>query len=331
LKINTIVDDIQAIVDSKADKEFTPKSILIEYLSGDKTTQVVPFMEGYIKSNPDNLSWGTLKNYTKVKNCISQYNLNLDIKHLDLDWIKKYEKYLIESGKATNTIHDRMKILKRICNVAIEHGVIKSYPFKYYKSKREETKREFLTIEELNRIEDYNPTTNSESLCKDIFLFSCYTGLRFSDISTLTQKNLILDNGRTIIDVRMHKTNTLIQFPIPKKAAELPIKYNNGRWLFPLLSHDLDEDNQAKLKSSISSKNAYFNKVLKHIVSGCNIDKSISFHCARHTFATIGLKLGIRIEVLQKLLGHKNIRETQIYAKIVDEQKHSAMELWDNM
>ena len=102
------------------------------------------------------------------------------------------------------------------------------------------------------------------------------------------------------------------------KSKEILSKYQNGVFSFPIIDDKTDVSNEARLKSNISARNAYFNKVLKQIISECKIDKRISFHCARHTFATIGLTLGIRIEVLQKLLGHKNIRETQIYAKIVD-------------
>lgn len=331
IKINNTVDEIQGIIDKQESNKYTPKSIIKSYLNHlEKTvdTRIYFFIKEFIETNPDNLSHITLKNYNKVNNCIKEFDGNCDLIDIDIDWIKNYEKYLVKKGKAINTIYDRMKILRKITKRAFEKEIIDNYPFKQYKAKTEESKREYLTIDELKIIELYEPKSKSEDICKDVFLFSCYTGLRFSDMCTLTNDNFI-EEDRIIMNVRMQKTNTIIQFPIPDKAVTILDKYKGGFYSLPLLSFQVKDF--VKLKTKISSRNAYFNRVLKNIISKCEIKKAISFHCARHTFATIGLSLGIRIEVLQKLLGHKNIRETQIYAKVVDKQKYKAIELWDNI
>lgn len=331
IKINKTIDEIQGIIDKQETQNFTPKSIIKTYLNQlekNVDTRLYFFIKDFIETNPDNLSHVTLKNYNKVNNCIKEYDGNCDLIDIDIDWIKNYEKYLIKKGKAINTIYDRMKILRKITKRAYEQEIINTYPFKHYKAKTEESQREYLTIDELKKIELYEPKSISENICKDVFLFSCYTGLRFSDMCSLTKENFIKED-RVIMNVRMQKTNTLIQFPIPDKAVTILNKYKGDYYSLPLLRIQIKDF--VKLKTKISSRNAYFNRVLKDIISKCEINKAISFHCARHTFATIGLSLGIRMVVLQKLLGHKNIRETQIYAKIVDEQKSEAIDLWNNI
>ena len=329
IKINNTVDAIQGIIDQQQSNNYTPKSIVNKYrnqINSEVDTILFNYIKAFVDSNPDNLSYVTLKNYKKVNNCLHAYKPFCDIREIDINWIKDYEKFLLKKGKAVNTRYDRMKILRKITKRAYEYGVIDEYPFKFYKAKTEESKREYLTIDELKKVEQFEPKNNSQKLCKDIFLFSCYTGLRFSDMCTLTGENFKQEE-KVIMSLRMQKTNALIQFPLPDKAVDILEKYKGSHYSLPILKFPIKDF--VRLKTKISSRNAYFNKVLKGIIAETKIDKAISFHCARHTFATIGLTLGIRIEVLQKLLGHKNIRETQIYAKIVDEQKEQAIELWN--
>lgn len=294
-------------------------------------TKLIPFIEQFRNENPDGLGYGTLKNYNKVQNCLNKFSPQIKLNQIDLEFLQNYESYLRNKGLAPNTVFDRFKVLRKIINMAERKNLIKQNPFKNFKIKAEETQREYLTIEELKLVENYTPKNASQELCKDIFLFSCYTGLRFSDICTLTNRNIVDNNGYKLRK-RMSKTKTIVEFPLPQKAVEIFKKYENKTLIiFRELLQGAPLSNERLLKTKISSRNAYLNKVIKQIIKACEIDKSISFHCARHTFATVGLTIGIRIEVLQKLLGHKNLKETQIYAKIVDEQKSDAMKLFDSI
>ena len=111
VRINKVVGEIQAIIDGKVSNNYTPKSIVKEYLNKDKAdspTQVFALIREFIDKNPDNISHITLKTYNKVNNCIYAYHPQCDIKDIDLEWIKKYAKHLTEDGKAINTIYDRM-------------------------------------------------------------------------------------------------------------------------------------------------------------------------------------------------------------------------------
>ena len=98
--------------------------------------------------------------------------------------------------------------------------------------------------------------------------------------------------------------------------------------LFPILKPELDINDPVQVKKAFSARGAYLNKILKRIMRKLEIDKSVSMHTARHTFATICLNLGARIEVVSKLLGHSDIKTTQIYAKIMDQEKDAAIDLW---
>ncbi len=294
-------------------------------------TKLIPFIEKYSLDNPDGLAYNTLKNYSKTVSCLKDFDPNAKFSNVDLDFLEKYDRFLRDKGLAKNTIYDRFKVLRKIILLGERQNLIKDNPFKYFKIKAEETQREYLTIDELKLLENYTPKNASQELCKDVFLFSCYTGLRFSDICTLTNRNIVDNNGYKLRK-RMSKTKTIVEFPLPQKAVEILNKYmNNSVIIFRELLQGAPLSNEKLLKNKISSRNAYLNKIIKDIIKACEIDKSISLHCARHTFATVGLTIGIRIEVLQKLLGHKNLKETQIYAKIVDEQKSDAMKLFDSI
>ena len=101
--------------------------------------------------------------------------------------------------------------------------------------------------------------------------------------------------------------------------------------LFPILKPELDINDPVQVKKAISARGAYLNKILKRIMRKLEIEKSVSMHTARHTFATICLNLGARIEVVSKLLGHSDIKTTQIYAKIMDKEKDAAIDLWEEV
>jgi site-specific recombinase XerD len=102
-------------------------------------------------------------------------------------------------------------------------------------------------------------------------------------------------------------------------------------FLFPILHTDREYPMEAKLKQAISARNAYFNKVLRVITTKAGIQKKVSMHVARHSFATISISIGVSLEVLSKLLGHSDLKTTQIYGKIMDKQKDEAMGLWDQV
>ena len=173
-----------------------------------------------------------------------------------------------------------------------------------------EVERDFLTEEELNRI--YNKRFSSErlTLVKDIFIFSCYTGLAYIDVKGLKKDHIGIGiDGEKWIFKNRQKTDTKSKIPLLPIAEELVQKYTNH-------PKCINEDSILPILS-----NQKMNGYLKEIGDLCDIPKKITFHMARHTFATsVTLTNGVPIETVSKMLGHKNIQTTQHYAKILDKK-----------
>jgi site-specific recombinase XerD len=212
-----------------------------------------------------------------------------------------------------NTIGKSLRTLRTFINVAIRKKKMTENPFTYFRIKKTEGQREYLDLSELNKLHlYYHDLTVKNKVQKEVllsFLFSCYTGLRYSDIRVLKIKNL----KTGFIQIKTIKTNSMVTIPLSNKAIEL----------INLQSKDHEEHLLKVYCNKVS------NKHLKEISKTLGIEKKLTFHVARHTFATASLTLGIPIEVVSKLLGHTNIRTTQIYARIVDDLKVNEMKKWD--
>jgi site-specific recombinase XerD len=200
--------------------------------------------------------------------------------------------------------------IKKMVKWAKQLGWITLDPFSEYKLTFKKHKRKKLDLEELSRIEKKEFSNPSLSYVKDLFLFSCYTGLAYCDVIALTTSNFEVDaEGNLWCKIYRQKSEELSSIPVLKAASELMLKYKDhpksvekGR-IFPYIS------------------NQELNRNLKIIGEVCDIKKYMSFHLARHTFATaITLKNGVPIETVSKMLGHTKITTTQIYAD-VDEEK----------
>ena len=293
-------------------------------------------MEDYATTNPENLGFNTINSYKTCLSKLKEFSPDLSFNDFTYEWLLSFEKHLMKQGQAVNTIADKMKVLIKLSKLCLRKGYITQNPFEHYVQKTEPGTREFLTQDELRQFKAFEVTFPTHILVKDVFLFACYTGLRFSDLATITPKNIQQgkdDQGNPVyrLSLRMQKTGDNLSMKLPKPAAEILLKhgYPDSPYIFPILNLAHKIDTEPALKGEISRRNAYFNKIMKKLCERAGIEKSISMHCARHTFATLSLDLGSPIEVVSKLLGHKNLRETQIYAKILDRQKDAAMDAWN--
>lgn len=319
-------------------EKFTVKQIVAERKAvlnpKHNKDSVLDFLRDYIATNPENLKFNTIKSYRTCLNSLTTYAPNLTFGNFTEKWVQGYEKYLIKDGQAINTVADKMKILKKITRICLRNGKLKDSPFKNYKGKTESSKRKYLTKDEFRRFCDVNAEHETHKYVKNAFMFGCLTGLRFSDMATLTPENIKEENGVYRMYIRMQKTNDILSMKLPQKAVAIIQQYDypNRNPLLPILSYSPETyENEEALKKDISRRNAYFNKVVKLLCSKAEIDKSISFHCARHTFATLSLDLDVPIQVVSNMLGHKNLRETMGYANIMDKQKDAAVDAWDNL
>jgi integrase len=174
--------------------------------------------------------------------------------------------------------------------------------------KIEKTKKIFLLLEELKKLID-TPTKFLE--IKELFIFACFTGLRYSDIAKLRWSEIENNDGKWRICFKQQKTSELTYLPLNDVAVEILLKRkdNNNDFVFPFQP------------SGRTIKNR-----LKHWCNSAGITKNITFHSARHTFAVLQLSIGTPIFTVSKLLGHQNLNTTLVYANIVDKEKEDAMD-----
>ena len=313
-------------------KYINPKKIK-ENILGRTSQSFIKYYEKYIDSLKKN---GKISTHDKAKAVYSKLCAYLNSKDIAFDeltvtFLKNYEAYLSEElGNSVNTIHSNLKIFRKLINDAINEGIFPSEknPFLRFKLKLEKTTKEFLTEEEIKKIEELildDKTMRNHH--RNIYVFATYAGgLRISDIFQLKWSQF---DGERIL-VTTQKTKNIVSIKLPQKALDIielykPEKTNPNHYIFPFLKNNIDYSKE-HLFNTISSHTAYTNRDLKKIGKLAGIEKSINFHTSRHTFATRALRKGMRIEYVSKLLGHSSIKTTQVYAKIVNEDLDKAMD-----
>ena len=241
-----------------------------------------------------------------------KYNVqDIAINKIDHAFITEYEFYLRSERKcANNTAVKYIKNFHKIINQCLANGWLDRDPFANYKSKVKEVIREFLDEKEIEDIINKDFGIDRLEVVRDIFIFSCFTGLAYVDVQQLSQDNIALGmDGEKWIFKNRQKTDTTSKIPLLPVAMEILKKYEHH----PLCV------NQDKLLPIFS--NQRMNAYLKEIATLCGIKKELTFHIARHTFATtITLTNGVPIETVSKMLGHTNLKTTQHYAKILDKK-----------
>lgn len=260
---------------------------------------------------------GTLDRYkTSLSHTIEflqwKYKVSdIDITKIDHAFITDYDFWLRSVRNcANNTAVKYIKNFQKIVKICLNNDWIIKNPFNNYKVKLKEVEREYLNEEELKRLFDKDLKIERLVLVRDIFLFSCYTGLAYIDVKNLTKENINIgiDSEKWIFTHRQ-KTESASKIPLLPIAEMILEKYKNHPQCL----------NQNKLMPILT--NQRMNSYLKEIADVCYIHKSLTFHIARHTFATtVTLTNGVPIETVSKMLGHKNIQTTQHYAKILDKK-----------
>jgi site-specific recombinase XerD len=267
---------------------------------------------------------GTLERYeTSLKHTSNfllwKYNLtDINIDKIDHAFITDYEFYLRTVRKcANNTAVKYIKNFNKIIKLCLANDWLDKNPFANYKSKVKEVERVYLSESEIQNIINKDFKTERLSLVRDIFLFSCFTGLAYIDVKNLTKSHISIGiDGDKWIFTHRQKTETASKIPvlpvtqmIIDKYADHPQSVNEDK-LLPILS------------------NQKMNVYLKEIAAVCEIEKELTFHIARHTFATtVTLTNGVPIESVSKMLGHKNLRTTQHYAKVLDKKVSEDMKI----
>lgn len=273
-----------------------------------------------------NLAPATKKSHNSTLNRLNEFKNNIEFENINFEFLHDFERFL-RSEKcdvkyknqptkklSQNTIFKYFKNIKTYVNLAINKDLINinQYPFRKFKVKKIESEKQYLTPSEIEKIENCILKKDLEKyqLAKDLFLFSVYTGLRYSDVMSLEIYNIVYINGENWIIKNavknINSTEIPVKIPIETlfngKAKEIIYKYyklGNSN-IFP------------------PATNQHLNRCLKIIANESKINKPITFHSARHTTATYLLYKGANITTVQKILGHSKITTTQIYGHIMD-------------
>jgi site-specific recombinase XerD len=272
------------------------------------------YITGYLEENKTKFKTETWLGYKSQISKMIKFKKEVCFSDINEKFINDYRQYMLNILRNNeNTASKSLRVLRTFVNISIRFGHIKTNPFQYSQIKKVDGQRDFLSMAELTKLnEHYLKNDFPKSIEKDIlgyFLFACYTGLRYSDLKSFSMDSIVNDS----IHLRMHKTGCLVNIPLSKKAKSfIPHSPFNSTCAFKIYC------------------NKVTNRVLKNIGVELSLNKKLTCHVARHTFATASISLGIPIEVVSKLLGHTNIRTTQVYAKIVDTVKIREMRKWDN-
>lgn len=255
------------------------------------------------------LKESTKRNHLSTLELLKEYKKDVSFLDLTFEFVSSFDHFLQLKGYHVNTIAKHMKHLKRHINVAInkEYMEIQKYAFRKYKIRSIENSRTHLSPEELSCLEalELNDKYAKFMKTRDAFLFCCYAGLRYSDFVNLTAENIIEMHQDTWLIYRSIKTRIEVRLPLyllfGGKGIGILNKYRNN----------LADFFQIRDNSNV-------NKELLTICRLAGLNKRISFHTARHTNATLLIYNGVNITTVQKLLGHKSVKTTQVYTNIMD-------------
>jgi len=236
---------------------------------------------------------------------------DLAIEKLDYEFIADYEFWMKTVRKCShNTTMKYLSNFKKIVLLCIKRGWIARDPFYAYKMTKHEVDRQALTATELQLISNRDFGQGRLDQVRDIFLFCCYTGLAYADVHKLKRSEIVEGaDGEKWVVIKRQKTDSPSRIPLLPQALSIVSEYDEHPQCI----------NQDRVLPVLS--NQKMNSYLKEISDLCGIAKPVTFHLARHTFATtVTLTNGVPIESVSKMLGHRNIKTTQLYAKIVDKK-----------
>lgn len=277
----------------------------------DKTLMQVVFEHNEEKQNliGNKVSKATYYCFDHTRRLLSEFmqkkykREDIFLNEVNMGFIQSFHTFLLsDKSMAQNTCTKHLKFLKTMLNRAVANNYIQYNMIASYKVEREPVDIDFLTDDELRRIINYDTPIPRLEKARDFFLFGCFTGLAYIDIKTLQPEHLVKDDeGRIWIKKKRVKTGVLSRIPLLPMAKMILEKYKKEDKLIPI--QDASD----------------INKYLKDIAIYCHIDKHITFHTSRHTFAsTVTLANNVSMEVVSKMLGHTNTRMTAHYAKLLD-------------
>lgn len=302
----------------------TAQLIKANYTGNDENSKSLQNLIDYHKKKTENtLAKGSIRNFRVTEGYLKKFLANVKktndifLKQMDYKFLCDFETYLSAywptghpRAMGQNTVMKHIQRLRKMITLAYHMEWIIKDPFIRWKPTFDRKEREFLSDYELSRLENIEFDIERLDRVRDLFVFSCYTGISYVDIMNLTENNIVMGiDGNNWIITKRQKTNTSVKIPLLQKAEELIYKYK---------SHPMTKVTGSALPIITNEK---LNQYLKEVAFYCGIKKNLTFHMARHTFATtITLSNGVPIETVSKLLGHTKIATTQIYARVIEKK-----------
>lgn len=272
------------------------------------------YFDEYCKKKFRLLEEGTQYHYTLFRKQLKEYKTTIELDEINIKFIEDFLHYLATEKKVgVSGIATRRKTFSAVLNKFVVDKLIKENPCKHVKVAKEKERTVFLTSNEIERIKNADlklgNLTEGLNLTRKLFLFSCYTGLRFSDVMDLKKENII---GLKKIVLTMKKT---------KRTVEVPI----NQWALKMLVSSKIRTKKPKELIFDNRENVSVNRDLKIIAKIAKIDKLVTFHVARHSFGSMLAKNGVQPFYIMKLMGHKDIRMTERYVNSDEEILTNAM------
>lgn len=298
------------------DQEITVETLMNKFLGiGESTKTLLEIITFEMSRIQKLVKDGTYRKYEAFYNHIGnfikhQYNASdIDIKRVDFQFVNDFDFYLrTEEGIGNNTTIRYVKTLQKFFKIAKNNGWVNSTPFTNYKVSFDKVERTKLNNSELQRIINKHFKIDRLNRIRDLFVFACYSGLSFGDLEKLNENHIVTGmDGRKWLKINRSKTGTSCSIPLLPQAKEILKKYED----------DINCLNKGVLLPVVS--NERYNAYLKEIADLCGISKNLTTHVARHTFATtVTAEQGVSTEVVSRMLGHTQLKTTQIYSKITD-------------
>lgn len=296
LMMSNILEYVNSLIRRKVPFDFESLDVFLKNSS--ESDSFIDFIVRRTDERKDRAE-GTIKHYRTLVKVLEDFGRINYFHDLTRSNITMFDDYLRSKGIKDTTVYGYHKNMKAYINEAIRFGIISENPYVGLKINRGKSdKRKYLTYEEKRRMERCRITDPSVNRVRDLFLFQCYTGLAYSDLYKFDFASDVERRGnKFIIADRRVKTNEDYFIVLLSPAMEILRKYDFD---LPVIS------------------NQKYNDYLKVAASFAKIDKNLTTHCARHTFAVFALNNGVPMEVVSKMLGHTNIKTTQIYAKVLN-------------
>ena len=280
------------------------ESLLLQLTSKkENTAPFLPFMEQAVEEAA--VSEGTRENHCNTLRHLRDFRPAMTFADLSPRLVADFEGYLHDLGLKLNTVAKQMKVFRRYVNVAIDEELITSDPFRKWHVRTEPTSKQALSERQLRKWEQLlsdSTLSDDEQLVARAFLFSCYTGLRYSDVREAHFNHIHTVNRQKWLIVRMHKTKTVVRIPLTRMFSGKALSLITTRGLlFPSLP-----------------VNSRCNTILRRLAKRLHIRKHLSFHVGRVTCATILIHRGVPVTTIQQILGHRSLVTTQGYAHVLD-------------